>query len=181
MTDLSLRSEHSIPTTAFVEFTRRFTLTFGSEKKNITDIHNPSIILEGSNNQPQIIYHTVLRSPYQLLFSKMTPYVVHDDDKADQVTNVPPQKPKSIMVTTNGYGNGLNGTTSNGSVANGPVVNNGQVVKGNGYANGHTNGHHGLEEEDVVESPDSLPSRSSVSGRSIIGNGKNGRSRELKR
>lgn len=109
----------------------------------------------------------------------MTPYVVHEDDK-EELNNVP-QKPKSIMVTaasTNGYSNGVNGTSSVpktngcGSSVNGSVKSNGCVKT---TVNGHT------DADEAVETPDSLPSRSSVSGRSIIGNGKNGRSGALKR
>ncbi|GFY39494.1 uncharacterized protein TNIN_335581 [Trichonephila inaurata madagascariensis] len=123
----------------------------------------------------------------------MTPYVVYEGE--DNEGRPTPQKPKSIMVgAANGYSNGnVNGTVNgavNGSVNGGVNGNvNGSVNGGvNGGINGsvkqHVNGsavHLMSKDEDVVETPDSLPSRSSVSGRSIIGNGKNGKSGALKR
>ncbi|GIY91413.1 hypothetical protein CEXT_54881 [Caerostris extrusa] len=82
--------------------------------------------------------------------------------------------PTATLTVVNGSVNGgVNGSV-NGSV-NGGV---------NGGVKPHVNGsivHLMSKDEDVAETPDSLPSRSSVSGRSIIGNGKNGKSGALKR
>ncbi|XP_015930510.1 uncharacterized protein [Parasteatoda tepidariorum] len=103
----------------------------------------------------------------------MTPYVVQEGDGEGR--NIP-QKPKSIMV---GAANGVNNGDINGTV-NGAV--NGTV--NSSVKQHHVNGnsvHMPSKDDDAVETPDSLPSRSSVSGRSIIGNGKNGRSGALKR
>lgn len=86
----------------------------------------------------------------------MTPYVVNEEEN-DGGSSAATQKPRSIVV----------GPPSNGATANGDLKQmNGRVPSKDG---------------DPVETPDSLPSRSSVSGRSIIGNGKNGKSGALKR
>ena len=89
----------------------------------------------------------------------MTPYVVNEEE--NDGGSAAAQKPKSIVV----------GPPSNG-VANGATAN-GDLKQMNGRVLS--------KDEDHVETPDSLPSRSSVSGRSIIGNGKNGKSGALKR
>lgn len=89
----------------------------------------------------------------------MTPYVVNEDENDGGSGGA--QKPKSIAV----------GPPANG-VANGATTNGGLK---------QLNGRVPSKDEESVETPDSLPSRSSVSGRSIIGNGKNGKSGALKR
>lgn len=92
----------------------------------------------------------------------MTPYVVNDEEN-DSGGSTAAQKPKSI-----GVGPPANGVCPNGATANGGLKQlNGRVPS--------------KEEQDAVETPDSLPSRSTVSGRSIIGNGRNGKSGALKR
>lgn len=83
----------------------------------------------------------------------MTPYVVNENENDGGSTAA--QKPKSIVV-------GPSTATANGGLK-------------------QMNGRVPSKDEDAVETPDSLPSRSSVSGRSIIGNGKNGKSGALKR
>lgn len=89
----------------------------------------------------------------------MTPYVVNEEENDGGSATA--QKPKSIVVgpQTNGC---ATGATANGDIK-------------------QMNGRVPSKDEDPVDTPDSLPSRSSVSGRSIIGNGKNGKSGALKR
>lgn len=108
-------------------------------------------------------------------FVNMTPYVVQEGDSEGRNA---PQKPKSIMVgTANGVNNGDMNGTINGAV-NCSTVN--SSVKHQHHVNGNSV-HMPSKDDDAVETPDSLPSRSSVSARSIIGNGRNGRSGALKR
>lgn len=91
----------------------------------------------------------------------MTPYVLNEDDA--EVA----QKPKSIMVNNNNSGVGGGNNNNNNHHQNGGELN-GNVKTTNG---------------DIADTPDSIPSRSSASSKSIIivGNGKNGKAGALKR